>query len=62
MSVGASRWARFGGDRVQSEAVEIMVGEEAEEMGSRAKKLACGNDKKEWERRWIIVQGLELLD
>ncbi|KAM5549395.1 scopoletin glucosyltransferase-like [Rosa sericea] len=44
VGIGVSNWARFGGERVKSEAIEkvvkqIMVGEEAEGMRSRAKKL-----------------------
>ncbi|XP_062020425.1 scopoletin glucosyltransferase-like [Rosa rugosa] len=44
VGVGVSNWARFGGEKVKSETIEkvvkqIMVGEEAEEMRSRAKKL-----------------------
>ncbi|PRQ22965.1 putative hexosyltransferase [Rosa chinensis] len=44
VGIGVSNWARFGGEKVMSEAIEkvvkhIMVGEEAEEMRSRAKKL-----------------------
>ncbi|PRQ24844.1 putative UDP-glucuronosyl/UDP-glucosyltransferase [Rosa chinensis] len=44
VGVGVSKWARFGGERVKSEAIEtvvkqIMVGEKSEEMRSRAKKL-----------------------
>ncbi|KAL6218877.1 hypothetical protein ACLB2K_012084 [Fragaria x ananassa] len=44
VGVGVSNWARFGGERVKSEAIkkvvkQIMVGEEAEEMRSRAKKF-----------------------
>ncbi|XP_002518722.4 uncharacterized protein LOC8288161 [Ricinus communis] len=43
--VGVKEWVKFHGDHVTSEAVEkainrIMTGEEAEEMRSRAKKLA----------------------
>jgi UDP:flavonoid glycosyltransferase YjiC (YdhE family) len=44
VGVGVKEWLRVHGDHVKSEAVEktitqIMVGEEAEEMRSRAKKL-----------------------
>ncbi|KAJ6965154.1 hypothetical protein NC652_003149 [Populus alba x Populus x berolinensis] len=44
VGVGAKEWLRMHGDHVKSEAVEktitqIMVGEEAEETRSRAKKL-----------------------
>ncbi|PQQ08347.1 UDP-glucose flavonoid 3-O-glucosyltransferase 7 [Prunus yedoensis var. nudiflora] len=41
---GAKKWARFGGDRAKKGDIEkavtkVMVGEEAEEMRSRAKVL-----------------------
>jgi len=44
VGVGVKEWLRVNGDHVKSEAVEkaitqIMMGEEIEEMRSRAKKL-----------------------
>ncbi|KAI4295678.1 hypothetical protein L6164_035695 [Bauhinia variegata] len=46
VAVGVKKWVRVVGDSIKWEAVEktvsrIMVGEEAEEMRNRSKKLAC---------------------